>query len=136
MLIDSGSLHFADERWEATGDLADLDVPPTIQALLAARLDLLGREERAVIEPAAVIGLSFAEAAVTELAPEPVRAKVPDHLSRHDAQAAGAVDPGRQPGGARLPLPAHPHPRRRLQRAPQAGASRPSTSGSSSGRTS
>ena len=81
MMIDSGSLHFADERWEPTGDLADLDVPPSIQALLAARLDLLGREERSVIEPAAVIGLSFAEAAVTVLAPEPVRPKVPDHLS-------------------------------------------------------
>ena len=81
MMIDSGSLHFADERWEPTGNLADLDVPPSIQALLAARLDLLGREERSVIEPASVIGLSFAEAAVTVLAPEPVRAKVPDHLS-------------------------------------------------------
>ena len=71
MMIDSGSLHLADERWEPTGNLADLDVPPSIQALLAARLDLLGREERAVIEPASVIGLSFAEAAVTVLAPEP-----------------------------------------------------------------
>ena len=28
MMIDSGSLHFADERWEPTGNLADLDVPP------------------------------------------------------------------------------------------------------------
>jgi class 3 adenylate cyclase/tetratricopeptide (TPR) repeat protein len=81
MMIDTGSLHYADERWEPTGDLADIDVPPSIQALLAARLDLLAREERAVIEPASVIGVSFAEAAVTELAPEPVRTKVPDHLS-------------------------------------------------------
>ncbi|HET7520452.1 MAG TPA: adenylate/guanylate cyclase domain-containing protein [Candidatus Limnocylindria bacterium] len=81
MMIDNGALHFADNRWEPTGDLSDIDVPPTIQALLAARLDLLAREERAVIEPASVIGLSFAEAAVTELAPEPVRPNVPDHLA-------------------------------------------------------
>jgi class 3 adenylate cyclase/tetratricopeptide (TPR) repeat protein len=81
MMIDNGALHYADDRWEPSGDLADLDVPPSIQALLAARLDLLGREERSVIEPASVIGLSFAEAAVTELAPEPVRPKVPDHLT-------------------------------------------------------
>jgi class 3 adenylate cyclase/tetratricopeptide (TPR) repeat protein len=80
MMIDNGALHFSGNRWEPTGDLSDSDVPPTIQALLAARLDLLAREERAVIEPASVIGLSFAEAAVTELAPEPVRPNVPDHL--------------------------------------------------------
>jgi Flp pilus assembly protein TadD len=55
-------------------------VPPTIQALLSARLDLLGRDERAVIEPASVIGVAFAQAAVTELAPEPIRPAVLSHL--------------------------------------------------------
>jgi tetratricopeptide (TPR) repeat protein len=55
-------------------------VPPTIQALLSARLDLLGRDERAVIEPASVIGVSFAQAAVTDLAPEPIRPAVLSHL--------------------------------------------------------
>ncbi|MGH2456549.1 MAG: ATP-binding protein, partial [Candidatus Limnocylindria bacterium] len=81
MMIDTGALHFADGRWEATGDMAGIEVPPSIQALLAARLDLLGREERSVIEPASVIGLNFAQAAVAALAPEPVQPKVPDHLS-------------------------------------------------------
>ena len=42
--------------------LAEVEVPPTIQALLASRLDDLSREERAVIEPASVIGLSFPRA--------------------------------------------------------------------------
>jgi tetratricopeptide (TPR) repeat protein len=80
MMLDTGALHFTDGRWEPTGDLSDVDVPPSIHALLAARLDLLGREERSVIEPASVIGLNFAQAAVAELAPDPVRPKVPDHL--------------------------------------------------------
>ncbi|HET6380906.1 MAG TPA: adenylate/guanylate cyclase domain-containing protein [candidate division Zixibacteria bacterium] len=80
MMIDTGALHFADGRWEPTGDLADLEVPPSIHALLAARLDLLAREERAVIEPASVIGLTFAQGAVSAIAPEPVRPRVPDHL--------------------------------------------------------
>jgi class 3 adenylate cyclase/tetratricopeptide (TPR) repeat protein len=44
-------------------------VPPTIQALLAARLDRLALEERAVLEPAAVVGKEFWRGAVVELAP-------------------------------------------------------------------
>ena len=37
----------------------NIAVPPTIQALLEARLDNLQRPERAAAEPAAVIGWSF-----------------------------------------------------------------------------
>ena len=55
-------------------------VPPTISALIAARLDRLGQGERAVIEPAAVIGLVFADDAAAALAPEAVRPRLQDHL--------------------------------------------------------
>jgi DNA-binding SARP family transcriptional activator/tetratricopeptide (TPR) repeat protein len=48
-------------------------VPPTIQALLAARLDRLGPGERAVVERAAVVGREFAEDAVIELLPADAR---------------------------------------------------------------
>ena len=48
-------------------------VPPTIQALLAARIDRLGPGERAVIERAAVEGRSFHRSAVSELLPEDAR---------------------------------------------------------------
>ena len=41
MLIDDGLLVREDGRWAATRDLAAVPVPPTIQALLAARLDQL-----------------------------------------------------------------------------------------------
>ena len=51
------------------GDLSDLAVPPTIHALLAARLDQLDRDERQVLEAAAVVGQRFAEDAVDELVP-------------------------------------------------------------------
>jgi class 3 adenylate cyclase/tetratricopeptide (TPR) repeat protein len=44
-------------------------VPPTIHALLAARLDQLSRVERAVVERAAVVGREFPRAAVTALSP-------------------------------------------------------------------
>ena len=51
-----------------------LAVPPTIQALLTARLDALGRRERIVLELAAVVGQEFSIAAVEALAPDEVRA--------------------------------------------------------------
>jgi class 3 adenylate cyclase/tetratricopeptide (TPR) repeat protein len=69
MMIEDGLLRCEDGRWVTDGDLADLAVPPTIQALLAARLDQLDREERQVLEAAAVVGQRFAEDAVDELVP-------------------------------------------------------------------
>jgi class 3 adenylate cyclase/tetratricopeptide (TPR) repeat protein len=59
-----------------------LAIPPTIQALLAARLDRLSGEERAVIERAAVVGKRFWEGAVTDLLPESARATVQMSLRR------------------------------------------------------
>jgi class 3 adenylate cyclase/tetratricopeptide (TPR) repeat protein len=71
MLTDEGALEQRDGVWHATGDLSEIHVPPTIQALLASRLDSLAGGERSVIEPASVVGYVFAEAAVTALtAPE------------------------------------------------------------------
>jgi tetratricopeptide (TPR) repeat protein len=51
----------------ATGPLVDLRVPPTIQALLAARLEQLTGDERAVIQRAAVCGKQFHVGAVAAL---------------------------------------------------------------------
>ena len=48
-------------------------VPPTIQALLAARIDRLDAEERAVLVRAAVEGKTFHRGAVAELLPDRAR---------------------------------------------------------------
>ena len=58
----------------AEGKSADL--PPTIQALLAARLDRLEPSERALLERAAVVGKEFWRGAVAELSPEDERPNV------------------------------------------------------------
>jgi DNA-binding SARP family transcriptional activator/tetratricopeptide (TPR) repeat protein len=57
-----------------------LPLPPTIQALLAARLERLGPGERAVLARAAVLGMSFAVPAIAELLPEEARAPLGRHL--------------------------------------------------------
>jgi len=80
MLIDEGKLRRDDGRWIPTTDLADVAVPPTIQALLASRLDQLTSDERAVIERAAVEGKIFHVGAVAELVPEWIRDRVEAHL--------------------------------------------------------
>jgi class 3 adenylate cyclase/tetratricopeptide (TPR) repeat protein len=84
MLVDDGVLSRVDGDWRLADESRGIRVPPTIQALLAARLDRLGREERAVVEPASVVGLVFQEAAVRWLAPEAVRAGLAGHLAALD----------------------------------------------------
>jgi class 3 adenylate cyclase len=80
-LIDDRFLVKAGDGWGAAGDLSRLALPLTIQALLAARLDGLSGEERAVIERASVEGKVFHGGAVVEMAPEPIRAQVRDRLA-------------------------------------------------------
>jgi len=81
MLIDSGALRQEDGRWVRADAEAEIVVPPTIHALLEARLDKLGREERAAVEPASVIGLEFPQSAVASLAAEAVRPTLDKHLT-------------------------------------------------------
>jgi len=80
MLIDDGLIRSVDGHWESAADLPKLAIPPSIQALLAARLGRLRREERTVIEPAAVVGVEFPTPAVSALVPEPLREAVPSLL--------------------------------------------------------
>jgi class 3 adenylate cyclase/tetratricopeptide (TPR) repeat protein len=79
MLIEEGRLRRDGGRWVAH-DLAAASTPPTIQALLAARLDRLDGEERALLDRASVMGQAFDRAAVLALTPEPARAKADAHL--------------------------------------------------------
>ncbi|MDQ4109175.1 MAG: AAA family ATPase, partial [Actinomycetota bacterium] len=80
MLIDDGLLRLEDGAWRAVEDLADVTVPPTIHLLLAARLDRLDAEERAVIERGAVEGKVFHSGAVATLSPQTSRSQVRSRL--------------------------------------------------------
>ncbi len=68
MLVDDGLLRRSGVTWEFSGGSAGLDVPESISALIAARLDRLPGDERAVLGVAAVIGQVFYREAVAELA--------------------------------------------------------------------
>ena len=79
MLIDSGAVSEDGSAAALKAD-ADIVVPPTIHALLEARLDKLERTERAAAEPASVIGMEFPHSAVQSLAPQQIRETVGDQL--------------------------------------------------------
>jgi hypothetical protein len=80
MLIDDGLLERDNGSWVVTRDLGEVSVPPTIQALLAARVDRLSNEERTVAQRASVEGKVFHHGAVSELAPESIRPTLSAHL--------------------------------------------------------
>jgi tetratricopeptide (TPR) repeat protein len=65
---------------QTEGGEGDLDIPPTLLALLAARIDRLADPERAVVERGSVEGRLFHRGAVTALLPEPDRRDVGGHL--------------------------------------------------------
>jgi class 3 adenylate cyclase/tetratricopeptide (TPR) repeat protein len=70
MLIDDGLIREAGGRWVPTADHLEVSVPPTIAALLSARLERLGTDERDAIGRAAVIGKVFYPGAIHYLWPE------------------------------------------------------------------
>jgi len=67
MLIDDGLIHEAGGRWVPTQEQVEVTVPPTIAALLSARLERLTADERDAIGRAAVIGKVFYAGALAYL---------------------------------------------------------------------
>lgn len=69
-LIETGQLKGTRGAYQLVTPVAKLDVPPTVKAVLAARIDRLGERERRLLQAASVIGKDFSEpllAAVAEL---------------------------------------------------------------------
>src|SRR5439155_786961 len=80
VLIDDILHRHADGRWIVLSDIGAITIPPSISALLTARLDRLGATERSVIERGAVMGQVFFRGALEELVPDGVRTSVPASL--------------------------------------------------------
>jgi class 3 adenylate cyclase/tetratricopeptide (TPR) repeat protein len=64
VMVAEGDAH----RYRVVGAVDDLDVPPSIQALIASRLDRLGDLERRILRGGAILGQRFSLAAVAALA--------------------------------------------------------------------
>ncbi len=71
MLLDRGALVAEGSRYTVAGPVTDLDVPETLQALVAARLDNLDPDERDLLQDGAVLGMSFFPAALAAVSRQP-----------------------------------------------------------------
>ena len=67
MLIDRGALVREGSAYRLAGPVGSLEVPETLQALIAARLDGLTADERRIVQDGAVLGKTFAMRAVAAL---------------------------------------------------------------------
>ena len=129
MLIDDGRLEHAEEGWRTTGDAVAIEVPPTIEAILAARIDNLGGAERALRRG----GRGDRDGVLGRAA----------RRARRRGSAAGARAPAAEAGGRahaaarrprrHAPLPSPAAPRRRLRGDPQGAPGACCTSGSLTG---
>jgi class 3 adenylate cyclase/tetratricopeptide (TPR) repeat protein len=68
MLLDRGLLVEDGPAYRVTGPVEALEVPETLHALIAARLDGLSADERRLLQDAAVLGKTFTRGALTALA--------------------------------------------------------------------
>jgi class 3 adenylate cyclase/tetratricopeptide (TPR) repeat protein len=69
MLVDDRIIRRREDgAWELTIDADAVDVPPTIQSLLGARVERLPAGERELLELASVVGAEFSLGALRELA--------------------------------------------------------------------
>jgi class 3 adenylate cyclase/tetratricopeptide (TPR) repeat protein len=67
MLLDRGLLAPEGAAYRLTGEIEKLEVPETLHALIAARLDGLAPAERSLLQDASVIGKTFTKSALSAL---------------------------------------------------------------------
>ena len=80
MLVDEDLLRQEAGQWTSVRDLSDLAVPPTINALIGARIDRLSSGEQSVTQRASVVGKVFWWGAVSHMSPPEQRQAVGAHL--------------------------------------------------------
>jgi tetratricopeptide (TPR) repeat protein len=66
-MVDGGLIERADDRWRATEGIEHVDIPDTVQAVLAARIDLLDTTDKRIAQAAAVVGRVFWSGPVADL---------------------------------------------------------------------
>ena len=79
MLLDRGLVVREGDGYRPTAELADFEIPETLQALLAARLDGLPAAEHRLVQDAAVLGKSFTIESLAAIVEEPAATLEP-HL--------------------------------------------------------
>jgi class 3 adenylate cyclase/tetratricopeptide (TPR) repeat protein len=66
-LVDGGLIEHVDDRWRATEGIEEVEIPDTVQGVLAARIDLLDATDKRIVQAAAVVGRVFWAGPVADL---------------------------------------------------------------------
>jgi class 3 adenylate cyclase/tetratricopeptide (TPR) repeat protein len=85
-LLNDGRIERDGDSFRPVGDLRELAVPESLQALIAARIDGLPAAERTLVQDASVLGLSFGAAAlgaITRANPDGIDGML-HHLSQRE----------------------------------------------------
>lgn len=97
MLIETGRIQRRDGRWVAGATIGAVEVPPTLQGLITARLDRVSSEVKRLLQRASLAGRLFSTDALTALAegvkpdPELIRDAIRrDLLVEADERALGS----------------------------------------------
>ena len=92
MLLDRGLLHQEGNVYRPTGPIEKLEVPETLHALIAARLDGLAPEERRVVQDGAVLGKTFFKEGLARVSglPEPKVEEILSSLVRKEVLSVQA----------------------------------------------
>jgi len=87
LAMGRGNPLFLEQLLAATRDDSDLRLPPTVDALLTARLDRLGPAEKDVLRAASVVGTDVSRDALAALMPAAARTYLGRHLTALTAKA-------------------------------------------------
>ena len=68
MLMETDRIEKRGDRWTAGASIAMVEVPPTLQGLITARLDRVGADVKALLQRASLAGRLFSTDALTALA--------------------------------------------------------------------
>jgi class 3 adenylate cyclase/tetratricopeptide (TPR) repeat protein len=91
MLIDEERLQREEGRWVVADEDTTVPTPPSIQSLLAARIERLPEAEREIMQRASVVGKVFWWGAVEDLSPDRDRPRIGSRLQ--DLVRKGMVRP-------------------------------------------
>ena len=69
-LVEDGTLAGTAEHYRVTQHTASLQLPPTVQGILAARIDRLAADEKALLQQLAVVGRNFPLSLMREVLPQ------------------------------------------------------------------
>jgi len=94
MLIDDGMLEPFEGGWRASPSAPQLDLPETVHAIVAARIDSLGTDEKRVLQTASVMGERFGADELLEFSA--VTGAAPENLIRRGFLERDRDDPARR----------------------------------------